>query len=139
MSNQNNRGLAELSERRYRIVLEESWHHERPEVRSPDRVWYEIIPCRGFKPGPVQEGPFIGLYSENPLTLQLYTNRVGNAKNIWKQIKDAPGCRADFHMTGEAVLFFPPALLDLVAELAEARRKRRGRPFTEEQRAKLVG
>jgi hypothetical protein len=35
--------LADLSERRYRIVLEESWQHERPEIRNPDRIWYEQI------------------------------------------------------------------------------------------------
>jgi len=135
MSTLKNRRLAELSERRYRIVLEESWQHERPEVRNHARIWYEIIPCRGFKPGPMQEGPFIGLYSENPLTLQLYTNRAGNAKNIWKQIKDEPGCQADFHMDGEAVLYFPPEAFHTVAELAEARKKRR---LSEAHKAKLA-
>jgi len=124
--------------RRFRIILEESFKHEQPEVRNQDRRWYEIIPCQGFKAGPLQEGAFIGLYSEDPPILQLYTPRVGNAKNIWKQIKDKPGCRADFHLDGEAVLYFPPALLDVVAELAGARKKRQSKPLTEEQRAKLV-
>ena len=124
--------------KRFRIVMEESFKHERPEVRSLDRRWYEIIPCRSFKAGPCQEGAFIGLYSEDPPTLQLYTPRVGNAKNIWKQIRNEPGCRADFHMDGEAVLYFPLAFLDLMAELAEARKKRQSKPLTEEQKAKLV-
>lgn len=128
-------GLAELSEHRYRIVMEESWGHERPEVRNPDRIWYEIIPCRGFKPGPMQEGPFIGLFSGNPLTFQLYTNRVGNAKNIWEQIKDKPDCRADFAMDGEAVLYFPIEAIHIVAGLAGARRRRR---LSEAHKAKLV-
>jgi hypothetical protein len=135
MSTVKNLGLANLSERRYRILLEESWYHERPEVRTTDRIWYEIIPCRGFKPGPMQEGPFIGLYSENPLRVQLYTNRFGNAKNIWKQIKDEPGCRADFYMDGEAVLYFPPEAVHTVAELAGARKKRR---LSEAHKAKLA-
>jgi len=124
--------------KRFRIVLEESFKHERPEVRNLDRRWYEIIPCRSFKAGPCQEGAFISLYSEDPPTLQLYTPRVGNAKNIWNQIKNEPGCRADFHMDGEVVLYFPPGLLNLVAELADARKKRQPKPLTEEQKAKLV-
>lgn len=128
-------GLADLTEHRYRIVLEESWQHERPEVRNPDRIWYEIIPCRGFKPGPMQEGPFIGLFSANPLTFQLYTNRVVNAKNIWEQIKDKPGCRADFAIDGEVVLFFPIEAIHIVAELAGARKRRR---LSEAHKAKLA-
>ncbi len=121
--------------RRFRVALEESWFHERPEVRNPDKHWYEIIPCRGFKKGPPQEGPFICLYSEDPRTLQLYSNRVGNAKNIWNQIKDKPGCRADIDLQGEAVLYFTVELLELVAELAGGRKKRQ---LSEEHRAKLI-
>ena len=30
--------LANLTANRYKIALEESWHHEDPEVRSPDRI-----------------------------------------------------------------------------------------------------
>ncbi len=122
--------------RRFRVALEESWFHERPEVRNPDKRWYEIIPCRGFKKGPPQEGPFISLYSEDPPTLQLYTNRAQNAKNIWKEIKRHPGTRADFDLQGEAILFFPSALLEQVAELADGRRKRP--PMSEDQKMKLA-
>jgi hypothetical protein len=82
----------------------ESFKHERPEVRTPDWRWHEIIPCRGFKPSPQQEGPFIGLYSENPPTLQLYSDRPINAKSIWKEIRKHPGCSADFGMDGEVFL-----------------------------------
>lgn len=110
-------GLSKLSGGRYRIVLEESWQHERPEVRNPDRIWYEQIPCQG--------GAFIGLYSLNPLVLHLYTPRVKNAKKVWEAIKDVPGTRADFHFDGEAVLYFPLEAVRQVAELAGARRKRR--------------
>lgn len=115
------KGLAGLSGNRYRIVLEESWHIERPELRNPDRRWFELIPCKG--------GGFIGLYAENPETiLQLYTSRVKNARIIWEQLKDQPGCRADFHLDGEAVIYFPPEQLHQVAEMAGARIKRRLSP-----------
>ena len=123
--------------RRYRVLLEESFTSERPEVRNPDRRWYEIIPCRGFKPGPQQEGPFIGLYSEDPPTLQLYSDRPINAKSIWKEIRKHPGCSADFGMDGEVVLYFPAEaeLLNIVAGMAGGRKKR---ILTEEQRARLI-
>src|SRR4030042_5566643 len=81
--------------KRYRILMEESWQHETAENKKGQEAWYEIIPCRGFKPGPPQEGPFIGLFSEDPPTLQLFTTRVGNAKSIWNEInKKHPGTRA---------------------------------------------
>ena len=97
--------------KRFRIVIEESFKHERPEVRNPDSRWYDIFPCQGFKPGPPQAGPFIGLYSEDPTTVQLYIPRVQNSKSIWKQIKGNPNCQADFHFDSEAVLFFPQSSL----------------------------
>lgn len=129
--------LSELAKGRYKIVLEESWHYERPEVRGQDRQWYEIIPCRGFKPGPPQEGPFIGLYSEDPPTLQLYSDRPTNAKSIWKEIRKHHGCGADFGMDSEVVLYFPAEreLLEIVTGMAGARKKR---ILTEEQRAMLI-
>lgn len=121
-------GFASLTNGRYRVVLEESWYHERPEVRSPDRRWYEQIPCKG--------GAFIGLYSEIPETvLHLYTHRVKNARVIWQVIKGKPGVRADFDLDGEAVFYFPPALLHAVAEMAGARKRRRLSP---EARARLA-
>jgi hypothetical protein len=119
--------LANLTADRYKIALEESWQHERPEVRTADRIWYEQIPCEG--------GAFIGLYSLDPLILQLYTPRVKNAKVVWEAIKDIPGARADFHFDGEALLFFPLEAVHIVAHLAGARRRRR---LSEEHRAKLA-
>jgi hypothetical protein len=123
--------------RRYRVLLEESFPSERQEVRNPDRRWYEIIPCQGFKPGPQQEGPFIGLYSEDPPILQLYSDRPINAKSIWDKIKEYPGCSVDFGMDGEIVLYFPveAELLDIVAGMAGGRKKR---ILTEEQRSRLI-
>jgi hypothetical protein len=121
--------------RRFRVGLEESWYHEKAEVRIPDRRWFEIIPCKGFKKGPGEEGSFIGLISEYPPTLQLYSDRLITARKIWQAIKDHSGTRADFALDGEAVLFFPPALLEMVAEMAGARKKRQ---LSEEHRSKLI-
>jgi hypothetical protein len=122
-------GLADLSNHRYRIVLEESWHHERPEIRKPDRRWYEQIPCKG--------GAFISLYAEAPtIILQLYTPRVKNARFISHHLKGVGGVKADFHFDGEAVIYFPPELLHQVAEMAEARIKRRLSPEARAQVSK---
>lgn len=121
-------GLAELSGGRYRILLEESWHHERPEVRSPDRLWYEQIPCRG-------EECFIGVYSLEPLILQLSTSRPKNARTVWESIRGTPGAKADFHFDGEAIIYFSSELVHIVAEIAGARKKRRLSP---EAKARLI-
>jgi hypothetical protein len=45
------------------------------------------------------------------------------------------GVRADFHFDGEAVLYFPPAAIHTVADLAGARKKRR---LSEEHRGRLA-
>ena len=113
--------LGLLAAGQYKLVLEESWYHEVSEVRAPDKRWYLQIPCKG--------GAFIGIYAEIPETLfQLYTPRVKNARIIWEKLKDQPGCKADFCLDGEALLYFPPALIHQVAGMAGARVKRRLSP-----------
>ena len=119
--------LATLTGKRYRIALEESWQHEAPEVRNPDRIWYEQIPCQG--------GAFISVYSLGPLVLQVWTPRPKNAPVIWKAIKDFSGASADFHFDGEAVIRFPLEALPTVAEVAGARKKRK---LSEAHKAKLA-
>lgn len=128
MSKKNVFDLKAATGGRYKITLEESWYHERPEVRGPDRRWYEQLPCRG--------GAFIGLYSETGgVMLQLSTPRPKNARLIYEKIKHHPKVRADFHFDGEAIVYFPPELVDIVAEMAGARKKRR---LSAEARAKLA-
>jgi hypothetical protein len=41
-------------------------------------------------------------------------------------------------LDGEAAIYFPPELLDQIAEMAGARKKRQGRKLTAEEKAKLV-
>lgn len=123
--------LSELSTGRYRIALDEAWKYERPEVRNPDRRWYEQIPCRG--------GGFIYLESEDPTpVLKLYTPMVKSARAIFNKIKHIPGVTADFHYDGEAMILFPPEVLNQVAELAGARKKRQGRRLSAAEKSQLV-
>lgn len=119
--------LAKLTDNRFKIALDESWYVGRSEIHSTDRIWYEQIPCIG--------GAFIGVYSLSPLTLQLWTPRPKNSKAVWEAIKDIPGVRADFAFDGEAVIYFPLELLQQVAELAGARKRRRLSP---EHKARLA-
>jgi hypothetical protein len=119
--------LAAMTDNRYRITLEKSWQHEAPEVRNPDRIWYEQIPCRG--------GALIGAYSLSPLTLQLSTSRVKNAHKIHDAVKNMPQVRTDFHFECEAIIYFSPELVHIVAEIARARKKRR---LWEDHKAKLA-
>jgi hypothetical protein len=108
--------LAALVGGRWRIALDESWEHESPDVRNPDQIWYEQVPCQG--------GAFISLYCLYPPTLKLSTPRPRNAQEIFRALKDTPGVKADFHFDNEAVILFPPAAIHVVAPLAGAKRKR---------------
>ncbi len=122
--------LSKLSDR-YRLALDEAWQYERPEVRNPDRRWYEQMPCRG--------GAFIFLDAEDPTpVLQLYTPMVKSARVILNHIKHIPGVTADFHYDGEAVIYFPPEVLDQVAAMAGARKKRQGRKLTPAEKSNLL-
>jgi hypothetical protein len=102
------------------VVLEESFKHEKPEVRAQDRRWYEQIPtyCGGF----------IGLYQESPtVILQWYTpSKRKTARKILEAFPDKE-LRLDDHFDGhEAVLYFRPEILKEVCEMAGARKKRQG-------------
>lgn len=122
--------LAAIVGDHYRIVLSESWEHERPEVRTPDRIWYEQIPCQG--------GALIGLYSLDPPILQLSTPRPRNAQEIYRAIKNTPGVTADFCFESEATICFPPEVIHMVAPLAGAKKKRQGRQLAPGEKDKLI-
>ena len=123
--------MASLTDGKYKIFKEESWYHERPEVRAADWMWYEQLHCPN-------DSSFIGLYSLDPITYQFSTDRPRTAEKIWTVTKDKPGVRADFHFDSEAILHFPPELVVLVAEMAGARKKRQGRKMNAEEREKLI-
>jgi len=125
------KSLAELTSRKYKGFKEESWHQERPEVRTTDWMWYEQLHCPN-------DLSFIGLYSLDPITYQFSTDRSRTAEKVWAVIKDKLGVRVDFHFDGEAILYFPSDLVVLVAEMAGARKKRQGRKMNAEEREKLV-
>jgi hypothetical protein len=125
------KSLAELTSRRYKIFKDESWHHERSEVRTADWMWYEQLHCPN-------DLSFIGLYSLDPITYQFSTNRPMTAGKIWAVIKDKPGVQSDFQFDGEAILYFPPELVVLVADMAGARKKRHGREMSAEDMEKLI-
>jgi len=115
----------------YKVVLEESFKHEKPGARGQDRRWYEQIPtyCGGF----------IGLYQESPTEIQWYT--LSKRKTARKILDAFPnhGLRLDDHFDGhEAVLYFPPEILKEVCEMAGARKKRQGRTLTEEEKERLA-
>jgi hypothetical protein len=142
--------LSELTDGRYKIILEESWYVEHPEVREPDRRWYERIPCKG--------GAFISFYCEpepgcllkeagcplrlpdcrqhGDLILRLWTPRPKNALLIWERIKGEGSFFFD-PMDGEAGIFFPARLVSQVAEVAGARRKRRLSPEARDRLAEV--
>ncbi len=115
---------------RFRVVFDECWKYERPEVKQAERIWYEQIPlyCGGF----------ICLYQEQPTILfKLYTPKSRKlACAIFDRFKDTPGVELDKEFSGwETELIFPPEILLEVGEMAGARKKRRLSP---EARAKAT-
>lgn len=116
--------------KRYRILVEESWYHEKSENKVSFEGWYELVPttCGGF----------IGLFQEKPaVILQFYTPKQRpTCRKLAEQFKDTPGVRLDDWFSGnETVLFFPVELFGQVAEAVGARKKRQGRPLTDAQKA----
>jgi hypothetical protein len=115
----------------FKVILEESFKKEKPEVRAQDCRWYEQIPtyCGGF----------IGLYQESPTVLQWYTpSRRKTARKILDAFPGS-GLRLDDYYDGhEAVLYFPQEILKEVCEMAGARKKRQGRKLTEEEKEQLA-
>jgi len=115
--------------KRYRIQMEESWQHEKPESKTGYEGWYEQVPttCGGF----------IGLFQDKPtVLLQFYTpsQRI-TCRKLAGQFKDIPGVRLDDWFDGyETILFFPLELFEQVAEAVGARKRRQGRPLTDAQR-----
>ena len=127
--------LAVLAEGRYQLTLEESWDHERPEVRERDRQWYERIPCK--------DGAWIGLFSDGDcevtrhyapnliggIILQLYIPSHKRAGRVWARLKDCHHqCHADLGLDSEGVIYFLAEVINQVAKAAGAKRKRRLSP-----------
>jgi len=90
----------------YRIVLEESFAHEKMEGKTQDKRWYEQILCAFGH---------IMLYAESPeFILEYYTATARpTATKIYEKFKNVPGVKLDNHFSGyESVLYFPAHLLD---------------------------
>jgi hypothetical protein len=122
--------LEKACQHRYKVILDECWAAEKPEVRGPDRRWYQQIPtlCGGF----------IAMYCETgEVILHFYTPTARKkATAAYERFKHLEGVRLDDQHDGwETVLYFPATILMQVAEMVGARRRRKGRPLTEAQKA----
>jgi hypothetical protein len=122
--------VRKLAANRFKVQLEESWKHEKPEVREPDKRWYEQIPCRC--------GGHIMLYGEDPPTLKFYTpSKRKVCRELYRAaIEDGNGgWRIDTCFSGdETVLYFPASKLQEVALLVGAYKRRQ---VSEETKARL--
>jgi hypothetical protein len=105
--------------KRWKIRMEESWQHEKPENRTGYEGWYEQVPtaCGGF----------IGLFQDKPtVILEFNTFKLRpTCRKLAEQFKDTPGVRLDDWFDGyETVLYFPVELFDEVAAAVGARKRR---------------
>jgi hypothetical protein len=106
---------------RYRVEYEESYYAERPEYRSAEEVWLQIIPC--------QRGH---IYPHGGKMLAAATNGPGP---IVKKLLAVPGAQMWQDGDDGANILFPVEQFEDVAKLMRARRRRRLSP---EQRAKAA-
>jgi hypothetical protein len=113
----------------FRHQLEESYYHERPEVRAADRRCSEQIStsCGGF----------IGLYQETPtVILQFYTPSARKlCRKVLERFADKGLWIDDWFDGWEAVIYFHPEILLEVCQMVGARRRKQGRSLTEDQKA----
>jgi hypothetical protein len=107
--------------RQYRIEHEESYYAERPEHRSAEEAWLQIIPC--------QRGH---IYPHGHNMLAAATNGRGA---IVKKLLAVPGAKMWQDGDDGVNVLFPVERFDDVAKLMRPRRRRRLSP---EQRAKAV-
>ena len=109
--------------KRYKVIRDECWKLETPEVRKPDARWYEQIRLTG------KCDSFICLYSEDPPTLKVFLdNHPGLTQKLLKEVE---GIILFSESYKEAELHFPPQVLEQVCEIVEARKKRQ---LSEEQK-----
>jgi hypothetical protein len=116
--------------KRYRILMEEGWAHEKSENKRGYEGWYEQVPttCGGF----------IGLYQDKPtVILQFYTPKQRpTCRSLAVQFKDTPGVTFDDGFDGyEATFYFPVGLFEPVTEAVGARKRR---VLSPEHKAKLA-
>jgi hypothetical protein len=123
-------GLKRTFGKRWKIRMEESWQHEKPENKTGYEGWSEQVPtaCGGF----------IALFQNKPtVILQFYTPKQRpTCRKLAEQFKDTPGVCLDDRFDGyETTLFFPLELFDSVAKAVGARRRR---VLSPEHKAKLA-
>jgi hypothetical protein len=111
----------------YRITKDECWKVEISAVKKPDVRWYEQIMLTG------KSGSYISLHSEDPPILCLYLNNRPHLAQ--KLLAEVPDIRVGQRYHTEVDLYFPPEQLELVCELAGARKKRQ---ISDAQKAVLV-
>ena len=109
--------------KRYKVVKDECWKLETPEVRKPDARWYEQIRLTG------KCDSFISLYSEDPPIISIFLdNRPGVVQKLLDGVK---GITLFSESYKETELHFSPEVLEQVCEIAGARKKKQ---LSEEQK-----
>ncbi len=116
--------------KRWKIQMEESWQHEKPENKTGFEGWFEQVPtaCGGF----------IALFQDKPtIVLQFYTPKQRpTCRKLAEKFRNAPGVSLDDWFDGyETTLFFSLELFERVAEAVGARKRR---VLSPEHKAKLA-
>jgi len=119
--------LAKLTNYKYKIGLDPAFAFEQPQNRKGKLHWFEWILC--------ENGGIIYLYDEKNMIFHALTT-TQTAEKILAGEKEA---RLSF-LTDERLgreIRFPVAVLEQVCFLAGARKARKGRVLSEEEKARL--
>lgn len=119
--------VKKLAGKRFKTAVDEAWKHERPEIREPDKRWYELVPCKC--------GGEIRLYSESPAILKFYTpSKRKTCREIFAAHANESGWKLDCVFAGDAAdLWFPVACFEEVALAVGAYKRRQVSEETKER------
>ncbi len=109
---------------RYKIEFEESHHVEKPDYRNQDRPWLAQIPCLNGH---------VGVWGNNLLVA--CTNKSGTVSTELRQL---PFVEVVADGNDGINVTFDVEHFDEVAAIMKPRRRRRGRPMTNQAKQELV-
>lgn len=109
---------------RYKVTYEESHGAERREIRAAEAPWLMVIPCQHGKICPWSGGHLAACTFKNGSV----ASRLRNLPFVSVRQDGADGINAVFHV----------AHFDTVAKIMKPKRRRRGRPLSEEKRKRLI-
>ena len=120
--------LAKLTNYQYKIGLDPAFVFEQPKYKKGELHWYEWILC--------ENGGIVYLYDEKNMIFHAKTT-TQTAEKVLAGVKETNLSLSTDERLGREIRF-PVSVLAQVCELAGARKARKGRVLSEEEKANLA-